>query len=161
LFPGILLQNPKDAAKRTAISTVVITTSVIVLTALFVVYHLAGFPRGNGDALGVYVQVGKSLNKAGVRPGEDVAIIGDSSDGCRWARMARVRIVAQILREDTDDFWRVSDPRVKAEVYDAFARAGAKAVVAEETPPPGGFGDWQRLGDTHYYVHFLALSRSE
>ena len=158
LFPGILLQNPNDAAKRTAISTVVIATSVMVLTALFVIYHLAGFPRG--EPLERFVQVGESLNRAGVRPGEEVAIIGDSSDGCRWARMARVRIVAQILREDTDDFWRVSDPRVKAEVYDAFARAGAKAVVAEETPPPGGFADWQRLGDTHYYVHFLAASRS-
>jgi len=159
LFPGILLQNPKDAAKRTAISTVVIATSLMVFTALLVVYHLTGFPRW--QTLGVYVEVGKSLNRAGVRPGEDVAIIGDSSDGCRWARMARVRIVAQILREDTDDFWRVSDPRVKAEVYDAFAKAGAKAVVAEETPPPGEFADWERLGDTHYYVHFLALSRSE
>jgi len=158
LFPGILLQNPNDAAKRTAISTVVIATSVMVLTALFVIYHLAGFPRG--EPLERFVQVGESLNRAGVRPGEEVAIIGDSSDGCRWARMARVRIVAQILREDTDGFWGISDPRVKAEVYDAFARAGAKAVVAEETPPPGGFADWQRLGDTHYYVHFLATSRN-
>jgi hypothetical protein len=72
--------------------------------------------------------------------------------------MARVQIVAQILREDTDNWW-ASDPRVKAEVYDAFAKAGAKAVVAEETPPPGTFADWQRLGDTHYYVHFLDASR--
>jgi hypothetical protein len=86
----------------------------------------------------------------------DVAIIGDSSDGCGWARMARVRIVAQILREDAADFLWVSSPRVKAEVYDVLARAGAMAVVAEETPPSGGFADWRRLGDTHYYVHFLA-----
>lgn len=161
LFPGILLENPKDAVKRVVVSTMVIATSLMVLTALFVFYHLAGFPRGApGEMLGVFLQVGESLNRAGVGPGEDVAIIGDGSDGCRWARMARVRIVAQILREDTGDFWRVSDPRVKAEVYDAFARAGAKAVVAEEMPPPSGFADWQRLGDTHYYVHFLLLDGS-
>jgi hypothetical protein len=152
LFPGILLQNPRDAAKRAAISTVVIAAAVMVSTALLVVYHLAGFPRRE-PSHGEFVQVGKSLNRAGVEPGEEVALIGDSSDGCRWARMARVRIVAQILREDVDDFWR-SDPRVKTEVYDAFARAGAKAIVAEETPPNGGLADWQRLGDTHYYVHF-------
>jgi 4-amino-4-deoxy-L-arabinose transferase-like glycosyltransferase len=156
LFPAILLQNPKDAAKRIAISAMVVATSLMVLTALLVGYHLAGFPREDlGETLGLYVQVGKSLNSVGVRPGEDVAIIGDGSDGCRWARLARVRIVAQILREDTNDFWRISDPRLKAEVYDAFARAGAKAVVAEETPPRGEFADWQRLGDTRYYVHFL------
>jgi hypothetical protein len=160
-FPGILLRNPKDAAKRTVIPTVVIATSMMVLTALLVVYHLAGYPhsqRGEGQ---LFLQVGESLNAAGVRPGEDVGIIGggvigDSSGGCRWARMARVRIVAQMPSEEAADFFRVSSPTVKAEVYDAFARAGAKAVVAEETPPPGGIADWQRLGDTHYYVHFLA-----
>lgn len=149
LLPGILVQNPRGGA---GILTVVVAASVMVLAALLVVYHSAGFPRGeNGE---IFVQVGKALNGAGVRPGEDVALIGDSSDGCRWARVARVRIVAQVIREDVADFWRV-DPRVQAEVFDAFARAGAKAVVAEETPPSGEFAVWQRLGDTHYYVHFL------
>jgi hypothetical protein len=159
LLPGILLDNPVAAAKPVAISTMVVAASLTVLTAAFVVYHLAGFPRGvRGEALGVYVQVGTSLNRAGVPPGEEVALLGDSSDGCRWARMARVRIVAQILREDTGDFWRESRSG-KADVYDALARAGAKAVVAEEAPPPGEIADWQRLGNTFYYVHFL--SRSE
>ena len=159
LFPAILLQNSKVGARRTAILTVVIATSVMVLTALLVVYHLAGFPRK--EPAGWWVRVGQSLNRAGVRPGEDVALIGNSSSGCRWARMARVRIVAQILPEDVNEFWRLSDSRVKAEVYDAFARGGAKAVVAEQTPPSNGLADWQRLGDTHYYVHFLARSRSK
>jgi len=154
LAPGVFLQNSVHAARRTTVSTVVIATSLMVFTGLLVVYHLAGFPRG--ENLGVFLQVGESLNSAGVRPGEEVAIIGDGSDGCRWARMARVRIVAQVLREDVDDFWLASSPRVRAEVYDAIGRAGAKAVVAEEIPPSGALADWQRLGDTNYYVHFLA-----
>jgi hypothetical protein len=140
---------------------VVIATSTLIFTALLVVYHLAGFPRAEPSHGGLYVQVGKSLNSAGVRPGEDVALIGDSSDGCRWARMARVRIVAQILREDTEDFWRLSDPSARAEVYDGFARAGAKAVVAEETPPPAGFAEWQRLGPSHYYLHLLGSREAD
>jgi hypothetical protein len=170
LFPGILLQNPNGAAKRTAIATVVIAASVMVLTALLVVYHLAGFPRSEPSHGGLYLLVGKSLNRAGVLPGEEVAIIGDVSDGSRWARLGRVRIVAQIHREDAHDFW-VSDPRVKAEVYDAFAGFGAKAVVAGNdmsdprfpgnTPPPNEMAEWQRLGDSHYYVHLLALSGSK
>ena len=159
LFPGIFLPNGKDAAKRTVISTVLVAASLMAFTALLVLYHLAGFPRGDTGEL--WVQVGTSLNTAGVQPGEDVAIIGDSSDGCRWARMARVRIVAQVLREDVGAFWRVSDPRVKADVYDAFVRSGAKAVVAEKIPPSDAFADWQRLGDTDYYVHFLSSSGSE
>jgi hypothetical protein len=159
LFPGLLLQNPKAAIQRATISVVVIAVSVTVFTALLVVYHLAGFPDGENGKL--WVQVGESLNRAGVRSGEDVGIIGNSSDGCRWARMARVRIVAQILREDVGEFWRAPGSRAKSEVYDAFARSGAKAIVAEETPPSNGFADWQRLGDTHYYVHFLTGSSSK
>jgi hypothetical protein len=161
LFPGILLQKPKDATKRSAIATLVIATFVMVFIAGMTVFHLA-FPlpllRGHG---GVYYQAAESLNREGVWPGEAVAIIGSGWDGMIWARLARVRIVAQIPPEDTDDFWLASDPRVKVEVYDAFARAGAKAIVTEETPPSGGFADWQRVGSTQYYVHFLALSRSK
>lgn len=153
LLSGVLLQNPKDDPRRTAVWAVAVSTCLMALSALLVVYHLAGFPRQeNGE---VFAQVGESLNAAGVEPGEEVAIIGDSSDGCRWARMARVRIVAQILREDVDDFWQISDPHVEAGVYDAFVKAGAKAVIAEQAPPYGKLADWQRLGDTQYYVHFL------
>jgi hypothetical protein len=155
LFPGILLENPESVAKRVTLSSVVIAISLTVYTGLLVAYHLAGLPRAQ-HYHGLFVQVGTSLNKAGVPQEEEVGLIGDGSGGCRWARMARVRIVAQILREDTGDFWRLSNPREKAEVYDAFARFGAKAIVAEETPPSVGFADWQRLGDTHYYVHLLA-----
>jgi hypothetical protein len=161
LLPGILVRNSTSGAKRTVIMTMVVASSLMALSALLVFFHLAGFPRAEPSHGGLFLQVGTSLNRAGVQPGEEVAIIGDGSDGCRWARSARVQIVAQILREDADDYWRLSDPRAKAEVYDAFASYGAKAVVAEETPPPGGAADWQRLGDTHYYVHFLALPRSK
>ena len=161
LFPGILLQNPKSAAKRVTILMVVIAISLTVLTGLLVVFHLAGFPRSEPSKGGLYVRVGTSLNRAGVLPEEEVGIIGDGSDGSRWARLARVRIVAQILREDTGDFWRASDPRERADVYDAFAKFGAKAIVAEETPPSGDLADWQRLAGTHYYVHLLAPPESK
>jgi hypothetical protein len=157
LAPAVLLQNSRHAVRRAVISTVVIATSTMTLTALLVAYHLAGFPRG--EIVGLFLQVGESLNRVGVQPGEEVAVIGDSSDGCRWARMARVRIVAQVLREDADDFWRVSNSRERAEIYDAFARAGARAAVAEQTPPLSELADWQSLGDTGYYVHFLAAPR--
>jgi hypothetical protein len=158
LFPGILVQGPANSVQRTATSAAVIAASLVVFAGLLVVYHLAGFPRGESGRL--FLQVGKALNREGVRPGEDVAIIGDSSDGCRWARMARVRIVAQILREDVADFWQMKDPHVQAEVFDAFMRAGAEAVVAEQTPPPDKLSDWRRLGNTDYYVHILTPSRA-
>lgn len=166
LFPGLLFRNRKDTAKRAVIPTVAIATSMMALAALLVVYHLVGFPRFQRGLGELFVQVGESLNRAGVRPGEDVGIIGggvlgDGSRACRWARMARVRIVAQMPSEEATDFFRVSDPSMKAEVYDAFARAGAMAVVAEVTPPSKELANWERLGDTHYYVRFLRSSASK
>jgi len=102
----------------------------------------------------------ESLNRNGVLPGQSVGLIGSGWDGMVWARLARVRIVAQIPPDNANRFWQAPDPPVKTGVYDAFARVGAKAVITEETPPSTGFEDWQRVGDTHYYVHFLALPQS-
>ncbi len=128
---------------------------LMMFSALLVGYHLAGFPRGEDGR--IFLQVGSALNNAGIRPGEEIAIIGDSSDGCRWARMAQVRIIAQILPEDSDRFWQTTDPQGKTEIYDAFSRAGARAVVSEVPPPSGMQAGWQELGGTNYYVHMLKI----
>lgn len=160
LFPGILLQKSRDTAKNAA-ATLVIAASVMVYTSLFIVLHLAmplPILQGHG---GRFYQVAESLNKEGVRPGGGVAIIGSGWNGMMWARLARLHIVAQIPPEDANDFWHAPGPRAKSEVYDAFARTGAEAVVTEETPPSVGFADWQKVGDTQYYVHILALPGSK
>jgi hypothetical protein len=154
LLPGILLQKSKDATRRSAIATLVLAASVTFLTLMALVHRAASTPIFWTQ--GGYGQTAESLNREGLRPGVDVAIIGDGDEQMTWARLARLRIVAQIPPEDADDFWRISDPREKAEVYDAFTKAGAMAVVTDEMPPPSGFADWQRVGDTKYYVHFLA-----
>jgi len=160
LLPGLLLQDSKDAHERPAVWTTVVAIGLILFSALVVAYHVAGFPRGEPRS-GMFVQVGESLNTAGVYAGEEVAIIGDSSDGCRWARMARVHIVAQILREDVKEFWSISDPGRKKDIYDAFARTGAKAVIAEDPPPFSDLDEWEQLADTRYYVHFFNGSSLE
>lgn len=160
LFPGILLYDSWVAANRNTVVAVTVAVFVFAVAALLVAYHLAGFPRLEDKQLNLFVHVGTALNKDGVEPGEDIAIIGDSSDGCRWSRLARVRIVAQVLREDIADFWRL-DTDKQTEVYEAFARAGAKAVVAKNSPQAGRLSDWQRLGDSDYYVHFLSFSKNK
>ena len=150
LFPIIARKGSSGIGARAAAWPVAVGAILIVCSGLLVAYHLAGFPRAeNGE---IFLRVGTALNEAGVEPGEEIGIIGDSSDGCRWARLAGVQIVAQVLREDMPDFWNVADP---SGVYQAFIRAGARAVVAEQTPPPDRISGWQRLGSTHYYVHLL------
>ena len=159
LFPIILSRRTANAAKRSAITIIAIAGSMTLLTLLVLIH------RGISDpvfwARGGYDQAAEVLNEEGLHPGENTAVIGSGVEGMIWARLARVRIVAQIPLEYANDFWRASDPRTKAEVYDAFVRAGAKAVVTEETPPDVGFADWHRVGNTRYFVHFLAQSNGK
>jgi hypothetical protein len=160
LLPGMLVEDSKASTSLVTRTSVIIAGLLMILSSLLVVYHLAGFPRwvNNGEMLR---HVGESLNMVGVKPGEGVAVIGDSSDGCRWARMGRVHIVAQIIREGTQEFWTRSSPSVQAEVFSAFVQAGAKAVVAEEIPPADQMQYWQRLGDTNYFVRMLSSANSQ
>jgi 4-amino-4-deoxy-L-arabinose transferase-like glycosyltransferase len=170
LFPGIFLSKPNDPGKRNATAIVSFAAFSMVFTALFVAYHLAGspFPQMVSQLTGshprkagsTYVQAAKWLNRDSVQPGDTVALIGEGSGGMILARLAGLRIVAQIPPEVEDDFWQISDPRQKTEVYEALAKAGAKAVITEETPPPGSSADWQRVGDTQYYVHILTLRQA-
>jgi hypothetical protein len=159
LFPIILSRRTADAAKRSAITIIAIAGSVTLLTLLIVILH--AIHEKESVALGGYGQTAECLNQEGLHPGENTAVIGSGVEGMIWARLARVRIVAQIPLEYANDFWRASDPRTKAGVYDAFVRAGAKAVVTEETPPEVGFADWHRVGNTRYFVHFLAQSNGK
>ena len=78
--------------------------------------------------------------------GRPLASLALGGMGMMWARAARLRIVAQIIPENADDFWQMPNPQKEAEVYEAFAKTGAKAVVTEDTPPPGDLASWQGVG---------------
>lgn len=161
LVSGIRTRRTSDTIRLASITTLVFVGWLMTMVAGYCVYHsVRPQPIFQGEG-GMYFQVAEALNAEGLQPGQAVAIVGSGGDASMWARLARVRIIAQIPPEDADDFWRASDPRMKTEVYDAFARAGARAVVTEETPPSGGFEDWQTVGDTWYHVHFLASPRSK
>ncbi|MDR3573743.1 MAG: hypothetical protein P4L50_07775, partial [Anaerolineaceae bacterium] len=160
-FPCILIQKPGRSGKPSAFVTAIVAGFMMLVTTSFVVLHLAvplPILRGYG---GLHYQTAQSLNADGLQPGQAVAIIGSGWDAMVWARLARVRIVAQIPQEDSKDFWSSSDPGTKEAVYDAIAKSGAKAIVTEETVPSIGFADWQRIGDTPYHVHFLHPSTNE
>ena len=73
------------------------------------------------------------LAELGIRPGDKIAFIGDTFRAY-WARLARVRIIAEITRKDAPTYW-AADEALKARVMEAFAAAGAKAVVTDSLPP--------------------------
>jgi 4-amino-4-deoxy-L-arabinose transferase-like glycosyltransferase len=79
-----------------------------------------------------------------------VGVIGYAYDSF-WARLARVKIVAELLETDANEFW-VGDEALQADVVDAFARSGAKAVVAEYVPGYANLEGWHQVGISNYYI---------
>lgn len=159
LFSGIRLQKSRDSMKLGAITSLIITASMMVLTVRMVAYHLGDpfpFLRGHG---GMYYHLAESLRAEGLRPGDAVAIMGNEHDQMAWARAARVRIIAQMSPDDVDEFWR-TDAGVRQQVFDALAAQGAKAVVTDQVPFCQGTPGWEGVGDTTYFVHFLVGSKS-
>jgi hypothetical protein len=92
----------------------------------------------------------RALAEAGVAPGEHVAFIGYSYDAY-WARLAGLRIVAELPYAGARSFWE-GDAQQRAAITDQLFAAGTTAIVTladSRYPPPEG---WRRLGETAYYI---------
>jgi hypothetical protein len=98
-------------------------------------------------------EVAEELQHLGVQPGDKVAVIGYAFDSF-WARLARVKIVAEMLDSGADAFW-VGKPALQDEVIRAFAGTGAKAIVAENVPSYASLVGWRQIGNSNYYIYLL------
>lgn len=98
-------------------------------------------------------EVAEQLHALDVQPGDKVAVIGYAFDSY-WARLARVRIVAEMPGSEADPFW-FGDASMRARVLRAFASTGADAVVAEGVPSYASLAGWQRVGLSDHYIYLL------
>ena len=98
-------------------------------------------------------EVAEDLLALGVQPGDQVGVIGYAFDSF-WARLARVRIVAELPGGEAGEFWS-GDAAVQARVLAAFASARVSAIVAEDVPGEAVLPGWQPLGETNYSVYLL------
>jgi len=95
--------------------------------------------------------VARTLQELGVSQGDKVGVIGYAYDSF-WARLARVRIVAEMLETDADEFWR-GDGSLRQGVLQSFANSGVVAVVADYVPSYAGLSDWHQVGNSNYYIY--------
>ncbi len=95
-------------------------------------------------------QVAAGLRAMGVRGGDAVAVIGTAFPDY-WARLARVRVVAEVPDEAVRAFW-TAPPGAQRRTLRALASAGVRAIVTEDVPPGHVPRGWRRVGATPYYV---------
>ncbi len=105
--------------------------------------------------------IANGVHELGVQPGDAVAFLhADAPKVARWsemgswARLARVRLVAEMLPQESFRFWARSE-RERARVLDAFTRSGARAVITPHIPEGAVAGPWLRIGATDHYLYWL------
>jgi hypothetical protein len=164
LFWAGILSNIQVADMPNNRSWIKVMSALVVIGLLMniMLFNLDGFTRLNPSIeanIGEQsklpkpspVEVAKMLQQLGIQEGDKVAIIGYGFDSF-WARLARVRIVAEMLETQASDFWQGDDAFQKS-VLQTFASTGAKAVVAEYVPSDVVLKDWRQVGNSSYYIY--------
>lgn len=112
--------------------------------SLLVVRELAGTPIPND-----HYAIASALSQAGLRRGDKVGVIG-SAMGSYWARLAGVRITAEVPSRDQSAYSAASDS-VRADAEAKLFGAGARAIVAKGAAA-GRKPGWQPLPAPDYFV---------
>ena len=157
LFMAIRIHSTPNAPKFIRSIALVLIASVVFTTVASSSREIAltvhQLVSGEDHAAHEQWQVAEGLREMGVGPGDKVAFIGDSFRAF-WAHLAGARVVAEIRKDKVGDFWQ-ANAAVKAELLNAFARAGVKAVVMERPPAGIDLNGWKKIRDTDYYVQVV------
>lgn len=100
------------------------------------------------------LQISEALRNRGLQPGDAIGLLNFDPlwlPVVNWARLAHLRVIAEMPNSDADEFLAIPDSR-RREAIEAFARAGAKALIAARVPPDKVLSGWERLGNTNYYL---------
>lgn len=157
LFSAVRLLQTQDSQRFIKSIALVMVVSMVFITVASSSREAALSVRqlvvGEDPAVHEQWQVAEGLREKGVVSTEKVAFIGDSFRAF-WAHLLGLRIVAEIRRDKVVSFWE-ADEILRAEVINAFARTGARAIVAEKPPSGTDLTGWEKIRETDYYVYML------
>jgi hypothetical protein len=102
-------------------------------------------------------QVANALRSAGIVPGDTVAS-GDRAFNDYWARLARVRIVAEVSGRDGAAILE-ADPAARMAAQRLLLAEDVRAVVARAWPAQTGDPGWRPIEGTDYF-YYLVPNRS-
>ncbi|MGH7563283.1 MAG: hypothetical protein ACREK5_02540 [Gemmatimonadota bacterium] len=98
-------------------------------------------------------EVAGGLREMGVRADDPVAYVGPAVHETFWARLARVRIVAEMYAWPTPEFWANESGR--RATLRTLAAAGPRVIVAREVPPGARPDGWHRIAETGHFLLVL------
>jgi hypothetical protein len=96
--------------------------------------------------------VAHELARLGIRPGDEISVLGHSFD-CYYARLAGVRIVAQIW-ETPEQVASLGAPQVR-QVLSQLRQIGVKALVSRSRPGFANDEGWIAIPRTDVFIRML------
>jgi hypothetical protein len=137
-------------SRRLAVAAIV---GALLITGLKTSKHFVSDLAAMGHQENEFWQAAQGLHRLGVRPGEKVAIITGPANA-HWARLAGVKIVAELPVGQEGIFWR-GDESARTRVYGAFLATGSRAVIVKDPPVDAVRDSWTQLGNSSFYAHLL------
>ena len=163
LFTGVFssVRLPNSQESKRLIAGMTIATLVLIGNSFFWQASKDFWTVLNRSEQHIQWKVADELHQLGVQPGEQVAILGTYDyPHDYWARLARVKIIAEVLdKKDKKSFWE-ANPRVRAEILKAIEDTGATVIVQKpglKIPDSALATSWQKIGNTDYYAYFFNI----
>jgi hypothetical protein len=151
---GLLLavRVPDGVESRRMVAALMIAATVAVGLRVTVATAADVLGRRFGTANYDY-DVAVALQAMGVGRGDRVGTVGWAFDAY-WARLAHLRIIAEVPTPEVADFWSLT-PDGRRSVYEAFRRAGVRCLVTHSVPHTPAAEGWRPLGRTDLFAYFL------
>jgi 4-amino-4-deoxy-L-arabinose transferase-like glycosyltransferase len=165
-FAAVRLPDSREGRRVAAGVAVSIVLGMAILwgsNAVSNTRSLVSAVRGrSGSPVNPPYEIARGLAAAGIVPGDRVVKVGYGANAY-WARLAGVKIVAEVFSED-EEFDKVpgiramfaADGSLLPEARDAFASIRAKAIVASAVPADVARQGWRELGKTGWFVYPLS-----
>ena len=95
-----------------------------------------------------------AIHRLGIQEGDGIAIAADPYLVSLWARLARVKIVAEIPARAVSRF-DLTDSVTRDRIYDVLKQSGARALVVRGLTSLEPREKWYQLPGSKYYVYIL------
>jgi hypothetical protein len=155
----LLVQLPETrwsaqlAARASVIMVVVLVLQIAWATSGSARSVLAQIRQGRLLEPDDQVRVARALRSAGIGPGDRVAS-GNRAFNDYWARLARVRIVAEVSERDAPAVLD-ADAAARAAAQQVLLAQNVRVIVARAWPALTDDPGWQPIEGTDYFYHLV------
>lgn len=152
LFSALRFPDSKEI-KEVITCVILAATTIMLITSIVSKDILENYTRT--ELHKVNWQVARALKKVGIQEGDKVAVVG-LYDEYHWARMAKVKIIAEVPAEEINNFWLCSDS-VKLQIFNVMKQYDVKIIVAGRIPSALKVTKiaWKNINGTPYYFYPL------